>query len=107
MKYKLFLISDAELDLFDIYNYVEKNDSVQNADALLVKLEKTISKLDTFPMRGHIPPELERIAVSDYYEIHYKPYRIIYQIIDKNVYVYCILDGRRDLQDLLEKRLLR
>ena len=107
MKYKIFLISDAELDLYDIYNYVEKNDSVQNADALLDKLENAINGLQTFPLRGHTPPELERIAVSDYFEIHYKPYRIIYQVIDKNVYVHCILDGRRDLQDLLEKRLLR
>lgn len=107
MKYKILLISDAELDLYDIYNFVEKNDSVQNADALLDKLENTIKGLQTFPLRGHTPPELNRISVLDYYEIHYKPYRIIYQVIDKNVYVHCILDGRRDLQDLLEKRLLR
>ena len=107
MKYKIFVIFDAELDLYDIYNYVEKNDSVQNADSLLDKLENAINGLQTLPLRGHTPPELERIAVLDYYEIHYKPYRIIYQVIDKNVYVHCILDGRRDLQDLLEKRLLR
>ena len=60
-----------------------------------------------FPIRGHLPPELERIGVLDYKEIHYKPYRIIYQIIESTVYVHCVLDGRRDLQQLLEERLLR
>jgi hypothetical protein len=28
-------------------------------------------------------------------------------VVQSQVFVYCILDGRRDLQDLLEERLLR
>jgi toxin ParE1/3/4 len=43
----------------------------------------------------------------EFREIHFKPYRIIYQIIDKRVFVHCVLDGRRDLQELLERRMLR
>ena len=84
-KYKVFLVSDAELDLFEIYEYVEKHDSVQNADSLINNLEQTLQKLETFPLRGHNPPEFERISVTGYYEIHYKPYRIIYQVIDKSI----------------------
>jgi hypothetical protein len=36
-----------------------------------------------------------------------KPYRIIYSLAKSQVFVYSILDGTRDLQDLLEERLLR
>jgi toxin ParE1/3/4 len=107
MKYEVFIIADAEEDLYEIYNYVAVYDSVEKAEKLLTKLEETCNSLSTFPKRGHIPPELERIAVLDYREIHYKPYRIIYQIIESVVYIHCVLDGRRDLQELLEKRLLR
>ena len=57
--------------------------------------------------RGRIPPELERIAVYEYREIHVKAYLIIYQIIDNDVFIHCILKGRRDLQELLEHRILR
>lgn len=53
------------------------------------------------------PPELERIGVTDYREVHFKPYRLIYQIIGKKVFVHCVLDWRRDSQELLERRLLR
>ena len=59
------------------------------------------------PERGRIPPELERIGVYEYLEIHVKAYRIIYQIIDNDVFIHCILDGRRDLLELLEYRILR
>ena len=33
-------------------------------------------------------------------------YRIIYRVLDKDVYVLLIFDGRRDMQSLLQRRLL-
>ncbi|MFW6131795.1 MAG: type II toxin-antitoxin system RelE/ParE family toxin, partial [Candidatus Aminicenantaceae bacterium] len=57
--------------------------------------------------RGHVPPELERIGVYSYKEIHFKPYRIICEVSESIVYIHCVLDGRRSLQELLEKRILR
>ena len=107
MKYDIFLTHDAEEDIFEIYNYVAFHDSATKAGKLFDKLKDTCLSLDEFPERGHIPPELERINVFDFLEIHYKPYRIIYQIRGKDVYIHCVLDGRRDLQDLLQRRILR
>jgi toxin ParE1/3/4 len=107
MKFSVYLVEDAEKDLLDIYRYVAQYDSVGHADSLIGKLEKTILRLEAMPHRGHVPPELERIGVFDYREIFYKPYRIIYQVIKSTVYIYSILDGRRDLQDLLQQRVLR
>ena len=107
MKYKVFLVSDAEEDIFEIYNYAATHDSPGNAEMLFQKLEETCLGLDLFPERGHIPPELERINILDYLEIHFKPYRIIYQIRGKKIFIHCVLDGRRELQELLRQRLLR
>ncbi len=107
MKYKVFIVSDAEEDIFEIYNYVATYDSPGNADALFENLQKTCLKLESFPKRGHIPPEFERINIFGFLEIHCKPYRIIYQVQDKEVYIHCILDSRRELHELLHQRLLR
>jgi toxin ParE1/3/4 len=107
MRFTVYLVADAERDLLEIYRYVARNDSVEKAERLLDHLEKTILKLETMPFRGHIPPELERIGVFEFREIFYQPYRIIYQVLKAKVYVHCVLDGRRDLQDLLQKRVLR
>ena len=107
MRVRVYLVADAERDLLDIYRYVAQNDSVEKADRLLENLRGTIMKLETMPLRGHFPPELERIGVLEFREIFFKPYRIIYQVIKSDVYVHCVLDGRRDLQDLLQKRVLR
>ncbi len=107
MNYEVFFIEDAEEDLYEIYNYVAIHDLPGRAEKLLDNLEKTCYSLSTLPNRGHIPPELERIGIFEYKEIHYKPYRIIYQIAETTVYVHCILNGRRSLQQLLQERLLR
>ncbi len=106
-KFRVYFVEDAEKNLFDIYSFVAKNDSVNKANDLLEKIEQLTKSLSEFPDRGHIPPELERIGIFEYKEIHYKSYRVIYQIIKNKIYVHCILDRCRDLSELLEYRLLR
>ena len=107
MKYAVCLVSDAEEDIFEIYSYFLRYDSAEKADYVFRKLQEMCNSLETMAMRGHIPPELDRISVHDYLEIHFKPYRIIYQIFANKVFIHCVLDGRRDLADLLQRRLLR
>jgi len=107
MQYQVYIIADAEEDIFSIYKYIAINDSVQKAESLLENIEKRIIDLSELANRGHIPPELERVGVYEYREIHFKPYRIIYQIVESDVYIHCVLDSRRDLEDLLQERLLR
>ena len=107
MKHQIRITEEAERDILDIYNYVARTDSAQQAELLLDKLEQSCLSLAQFPDRGHIPPELDDITVKNFLEIHFKPYRIIYQLIDKTVFIHCIVDGRRDMQTLLERRVLR
>jgi len=107
MNYNVYIIADAEEDIFSIYKYIAINDSVQKAETILGNIEEKIANLSELANRGHTLPELEPIGVYEYREIHFKPYRIIYQIVESDVYVHCVLDGRRDLEDLLQERLLR
>ena len=107
MKYEVYVTQDAEDDIFSIYNYILENDSENSANYVFQKLKETCQNLMPFPDRGHTLPELERINVYNYKETHFKPYRIIYQILDNKVYIHCVFDGRRDLQEVLENRLFR
>jgi len=107
MKYNVYLIADAEEDIMKIYNYILQHDSAEKADYVFNKLQEVCNSLETMAMRGHVPPELDRISVHDYLEIHFKPYRIIYQIFANKVFIHCVLDGRRNMEDLLHRRLLR
>ena len=105
--FSVFLLDGAKQDLLQLHKYVTLNDSLEKTDRLIDDLQRTCSRLKTMPERGRIPPELERIGIREFREIISKTYRIIYSVVKSRVLVYCILDGRRDLQDLLEGRLLR
>jgi toxin ParE1/3/4 len=106
-KYKVIIDPLAKTDLKELFIYVSLNDSVESANKLLDALESTCEKLAKYPERGHIPPELRETGIKNYLEIHYKPYRIIYEIESNLVYIHSVLDGRRNIQDILNNRILR
>ena len=107
MKYKVIIDPLAKEDMREIFFYVSINDSLEIANKLLNKIEKTCYKLERFPHRGHIPEELRSTGIKRYLEIHYKPYRIVYEIKKDKIYVHSVLDVRRNIQELLSNRILR
>jgi len=106
-RYRVSLVSEAERDLAEIVDYVASHDTVSAASHLLEGIEGVCSTLRELPTRGHCPVELARVGVTRYRELHFKPYRIFYDLAGSEVLILAILDGRRDLQSLLEWRLLR
>jgi toxin ParE1/3/4 len=58
------------------------------------------------PNRGVYPKELAEAGIKDFREVFFKPYRIIYEVGKKGVYVHLVADGRRNIQALLKRRLL-
>ena len=107
VKFKVNIVSSAEKDLFEIYQYVFYNDSEEKAEKLYLKLYEKCLSLHDYPNHGRVPPELSLLGIYDFLELSCKPYRIIYQIIEKVVFIHCVLDGRRDMQKLLHERLMR
>lgn len=106
MPFAVLLTNDAARDLEGLYDYIAVHDAPQEADYVLEQIEKAFSRLSEFPERGAYPKELLTLGIREYREVFFKPYRIIYRVIDKNVYVLLIVDGRRDMQSLLQRRLL-
>jgi len=107
MTYQVNFRDDAEKDLLSIYRYIATTDSLPKAEKLLLQLKRSSLSLENSPLRGRILPEFQSLGNSHYREIIYKAYRIIYTVQDKNVEIFCVLDGRRELQYLLQQRLLR
>lgn len=106
MAHQVRLTADAVADLDELYAYVGQHDSPQSAESLLARIEAILDSLAHSPNRGSHPKELFELGIRDYREVFFKPYRVIYRVIGKIAYVYLIVDGRRDMQALLRRRLL-
>lgn len=100
------LTRGAEDDLEKLYDYLADRGSLATADALLDAILEKVEALERFPHRGSIPQELSQLGIRTFRQVVLPPYRIIYRVIGQEVFVLVIADGRRDMQALLERRLL-
>jgi toxin ParE1/3/4 len=107
MHFSVLLTDAAARDLEDIYDYIELHDSRSKADHVIGRIEKAFDSLSEDPERGAYPRELIALGLQEFRQIFFKPYRIIYRMMGNNVYVLLIADGRRDMQKLLQRRLLQ
>ena len=105
-RYEVILTEHALLDLDDIAHYISRHDTPEKAEHVARHIEKAFASLAALPNRGNHPRELLAMGNRSFREVHYKPYRIIYRVLDREVLVLIIADGRRDMRALLARRLL-
>jgi len=105
-RYEVLLTRGAEQDLESIHDYIAEFDSLANADHVLDELMEVARGLGQFPERGSYPKELVALGIKDYRQTAFKPYRVIYRVVGNQVIIYLIVDGRRDMQSVLARRLL-
>ena len=104
---QVLLTADAVRDLEDIYAYIDEHDSPKKADQFIERIEQRLSALSDSSAIGRYLRELSVLGIREYREVFLKPYRIIYRVTGNKVYVMLIADGRRDMQTMLERRLLQ
>ena len=106
MNYQVFLTRNAVEDLEELDEYLTGSDSPKKADYVLNRIAVVLQGLSESPERGTRPRELLALGISEYRQLFFKPYRIIYTIRADRVLVMLIADGRRDMESLLQRRLL-
>jgi len=107
MAHRVVLTDDAAIDLESLFDYIREHDAPAKAMHVLDEIQRVFESLAGFPERGVQPRELSSVGQHEYREVFFKPYRIIYRVIGDTVYVLLIADGRREMQALLARRLLR
>jgi plasmid stabilization system protein ParE len=93
-------------DVEAIATYIA-SDSPARARRLLERLEKKAASLRVVPERGRIIPEMARFGWREWRELIVRPYRIMCRVEGRSVHVAAVLDGRRDIEELLLERLTR
>jgi toxin ParE1/3/4 len=107
MAFLVQLTEDAARDLAEIYDYLDHHHSPAKATDVLGQIESRFLSLSEYPGSGSYSKELLELGIQEYREVLCDPYRIIYRVLDQHVYVLVIADGRRDMQTLLQRRLLQ
>ncbi|MGB4548453.1 MAG: type II toxin-antitoxin system RelE/ParE family toxin [Syntrophales bacterium] len=104
-KYSILWTKTAEQDMSRIIDYIGR-DSLDRALEIFHAIQTSATALNSLPERGRIVPELKVHGISTYRELVISPWRLIYRIEGKRVFILTIIDGRRNLEDILLERLL-
>lgn len=95
----------AKEDLSEIIEYIAVEDK-NLALKILDKFEEKVTGLEQLPQSGRVVPELKAFNFLTYREIVFSPWRIIYKVEGDQVLIISVLDRRRNLEDLLMKKLI-
>lgn len=95
------------LDDFDeIISYIAK-DSVDVAVKQYERIKDISLEIGKFPKQGRIIPELQNENIIKFREIIVTPWRMMYRIEENRILILAILDGRRNIEEILMRRQLR
>jgi toxin ParE1/3/4 len=94
-------------DLDDIIDYIAAHDGPGAAADLYSRIKKRVDTLSKHPRRCRVVPELKLVGVAEYRELIVPPYRVFFRIAGNEVGIIGVLDGRRDLEEMLIRRALR
>jgi plasmid stabilization system protein ParE len=94
-------------DLLSIVDHVTGRDGTAASEQLALRITGEVASLATMPLRCRVVPELAVEGIDGYRELIVGPYRVMFAVRDSAVIILTVLDGRRDLAELLVARALR
>ncbi len=102
MRRRYVLAPDAALDLVQIWRYIKKEGNAGVADRVETAIRDQIVSLAKRPGIGHWRKDLTDEPVK-FFPVY--SYLIVYRPDTKPLHVVAILQGRRDVQQVLKDRL--
>jgi addiction module RelE/StbE family toxin len=98
-KHKIRYLPIAQQDLIEIFDYI-REDNPSAAATFIEKIDKSISKLESFPQLGVVPKD-DRLEFLAYRMLVIDNYLVFYVIIGDIIEVRRIIHGSRKYSFLL------
>jgi plasmid stabilization system protein ParE len=107
MTRKVVRSAAAAEDMLSIADDLISDLGIEAALAADERIDDAIESLATLSHRGRGVPELRARGVTTYRELITMPFRIIYRVEPREIWIVAVLDHRRDLDQLLVQRARR
>jgi toxin ParE1/3/4 len=106
MKYKINWSKDAGEEFIEIISWYKYNVGKNIAQKIYSKINAQIKKLKNMPGIGKPAQILKDIGVNDYRQIVQDNWMVYYKVEGQNVNIISVIDGRRNLEEILYKKII-
>lgn len=103
----IIILPDAQEDLLSLQDYMLDK---WGESAWIIAEDEIFEKLhliETGILGGSPIPELAAVGIMNYKNVLTSHHKLVYQHLDRNIYVYLAVGHRQDYPTALLKRLLR
>ncbi len=98
-EYEIFYLQTAERDLYEIFDYIKK-DNPSAASSMLEKIDKAVSQLSINPEIGVVPRNT-RLRNLGYRMLIVEKYLVFYVVKEKSVHIRRVIHGARKYEFLI------
>jgi len=106
MAKKIIWSQDSIDDLEDIIQYINNRSGKEIAKSIYKRIIEKIENVLAFPGSGRKVPELDILSNSEIHEVIESPWRIIYRITENELCIISVIDGRRNVEEILYKKII-
>jgi toxin ParE1/3/4 len=106
MKYKIIWSKDAGEEFVEILSWYKYNAEKNVAQRIYTKINSQVKKLKDMPGIGKRVQILTDIGINDYRQIIQGHWIIYYKVEGESIHIISVVDGRRNLEEILYKKII-
>ncbi|GHV90304.1 hypothetical protein AGMMS50268_08070 [Spirochaetia bacterium] len=104
--YSLKWSANAEADVLDIVAYIKNHSGPMIAAGIYKRIKARAEPLANFPDSGRVVPQFANIGINDIRQITEKPWIIYYKIVDNEIWILSVIDGRRNIEEIIFPKII-
>jgi len=97
---------DAGDELMEIISYIKTNTGKIAAQNIFKKINDNIEKASEYAAGRRIAPMLMNFGINNIHQINISPWAIFYKVENNEMKIISIIDQRRNLEEILYKKIL-
>jgi plasmid stabilization system protein ParE len=103
---KIVWTADAEESFNEILEYSMMKFGETRTQTLYEKVISKVDLLSSISFISKVSQDLKDIGITDVYELIESPWRIFYKIKNDEIIILQILDGRRNIEEILISKVI-
>ena len=106
MKHEIIWSKDAGDELVEIISYIKYNTGKITAEKIYSKIINKVKRVSENASMTRIAPLLKEFGINYIYQLNINPWIIFYKTEKDKMEIISIIDGRRNLEEILYKKIL-
>jgi toxin ParE1/3/4 len=106
MKCEIIWSKDAGDELFEIISYIKYNTGKITAEKIYSKIMDEVKRVSENADGRRIASLLKEIGINNIHQLNITPWIIFYKVENKKMEIISIIDGRRNLEEILYQKIL-